>query len=383
MDKEQLILKIRGIIEEEKAIISDNTLELSDDMYEAINDSICKLSKFVNGQSDGISNTYNSVRVNSSHLSSNTLEWGKYMSCVFNDPDDFWALSCNDGIYIEPGIDSDGSAVIDRYKLCSYGDVHGLIVGAPGSGKAVYVNHLIATMTSRYSPWELELWLADFRGVEFPIYLGNSESAKMLPHIKACVCTSDISYAGYLFNALKRKADARYNTITLASCKNIAQYNMMMEKEGKLEYRLPRIVVFVDEFQNIFTKADDKTVDSVKCDLVSICKVARACGIHFMFSSHMFNDIASGEILDMFTLRMCLRSGVELSERILGTPYASQIKDMYGYLYVSSVNDTSREEQKKFATPYISDSALRCHINRCYNEAARRGWKANNIIKYE
>ena len=42
-------------------------------------------------------------------------------------------------------------------------NVHGLIAGRTGSGKSVFINALILSLITEYSPWELNLYLADFK----------------------------------------------------------------------------------------------------------------------------------------------------------------------------------------------------------------------------
>ena len=316
------------------------------------------------------------------HSKPKGLGWGDYLSRTFKDPDDFWALSGNGYIWIEPGFVEGDPSRADHYTVGNTGDVHGVIAGTSGAGKSVYINHIIATMTKRYGPWDLELWLVDFKGSEFSFYLNTPKTPKTLPHIKACLCTSDPEYSKSLFTALWNMADQRYQTLKSMQLKNMVQYNEMMENEGTPEKRWPRVVMIVDEFQVIFTKADGKTIDSVNQNIILISKVARACGVHLIFASQSMKGTISGDTLAMFTLRMCLRCEVEVSQQILGTPYAGLIRQKNGYLYVASVDDKKKELQKRFKTPWAPDEMLRDHINHCYDEAISRGWKYGNVIEY-
>lgn len=310
------------------------------------------------------------------------LGWQDYLARAFKEPDDFWALKGDEFIWIEPGFVEGDPSRPDHYTLGNTGDVHGVIAGTSGAGKSVYINHIIATMTKRYGPKDLELWLVDFKGSEFSFYLKTEATPKTLPHIKACLCTSDPEYSKSLFRALREMADERYNKLTTMQLKNMVQYNELMVREGTPEKRWPRVIMIVDEFQVIFTKADGKTIDSVNQDIILISKVARACGIHLIFASQSMKGTISADTLAMFTLRMCLRCEVEVSEQILGTPYAGLIRQKNGILYVGSIDDKKKELQKRFKTPWAPDSMLREHINRCYDEAINSGWKYGNVIEY-
>lgn len=310
------------------------------------------------------------------------LGWQDYLDRAFKEPEDFWALSGNEFIWIEPGFVEGDPSRPDHYTLGNTGDVHGVIAGTSGAGKSVYINHIIATMTKRYSPKDLELWLVDFKGSEFSFYLKTESTPKTLPHIKACLCTSDPEYSRSLFRALREMADDRYNKLKSMQLKNMVQYNELMEKQGTPELKWPRVIMINDEFQVIYTKADSKTIDSVNQDIVLISKVARACGVHLIFASQSMKGTISNDTLAMFTLRMCLRCEIEVSQQILGTPYAGQIRQKNGYLYVGSIDDPKKEMQKRFKTPWAPDSMLRAHINRCYDEARKIGFEYGNVIEY-
>ena len=310
------------------------------------------------------------------------LSWGDYLARAYKEPDDFWALKGDGYIWIEPGFVEGDPSRPDHYTLGNTGDVHGIIAGTSGAGKSVYINHIIATMTKRYGPKELELWMVDFKGSEFSFYLKTAATPKTLPHIKACLCTSDPEYSKSLFRALREKADERYSILTGMQLKNMVQYNELMVRQGTPEKRWPRVIMICDEFQVIFTKADGKTIDSVNQDIILISKVARACGIHLIFASQSMKGTISGDTLAMFTLRMCLRCEVEVSEQILGTPYAGLIRQKNGLLYVGSIDDKKKELQKRFKTPWAPDEMLREHINRCYDEAIRSGWEYGSVIEY-
>ena len=101
--------------------------------------------------------------------------------------EELWFNSTKNGINLRPGLkDEEWSSPM----AITLGDdsVHGLVAGRTGSGKSVFLNNMIFSLMAEYSPWELNIFLADFKRVEFSRYLSKYE----VPHIKAVAATSEI-----------------------------------------------------------------------------------------------------------------------------------------------------------------------------------------------
>ena len=77
-------------------------------------------------------------------------------------------------------------------------NVHGLIAGRTGAGKSVFLNTLIHNLLTEYSPWELDIYLADFKKVELSRYLTKYKT----PHINTVAATSEIRYVISMFQYL-------------------------------------------------------------------------------------------------------------------------------------------------------------------------------------
>lgn len=312
------------------------------------------------------------------------LPWQEYVNKTFKGPDDIWNVTTNEFVWFEPGfVDGDPSRP-DHYTLGNSGDVHAVIAGTSGAGKSVFINQLLGNMTLRHSPEELRLWLVDFKGSEFSLYLKSDRFPYQLPHLDACLCTSDPDYAKSLFRAIRDESERRYNILKDNKKRNIVEWNNDMRKSGHPEKIFPRIVFLVDEFQVIYTKADNKTIESVNMDITILSKVARAAGVHVVFCSQSMKGTVSSDILNMFTLRFCLRCEPEVSMQILGTPFAGNIRQKFGILYVRSVDDPKPELQKRFKTPFQKDnSEVEAHIKHMALEAEKRGFKTGDVIEYD
>lgn len=342
------------------------------------------------------------------------LPWNEFIEHVFPE-EKIWTGCADDVAEMYPGYANGDPNKYDAYTVGNQGNVHVIGVGGTGAGKSVFLNHIVATLTRQYSPKELELWLCDFKGSEFVTYLDDSylgADAKhpyMLPHIKACLCTSDGDYATSLFKALRNIADHRYDVMskpinyvdelsycpdgkTVANQKGCRQWNEAWRKLAKensddkyLMNIWPRIIFICDEFQVIFEKADAKNLESIRADITQIAKVGRAANVHIFFTSQSMKKTLSADILQQFTLRFALRCDKEVSQEILGNSNSSDIRDKYGYLYVRDFAHIEQEDQIRYKTPFFpGDEMLYEHIHKMADRAKAEGCAPNpkDVITY-
>ena len=345
---------------------------------------------------------------------SDALLWKDFAQSVIPE-DRVWSGVTDQYVELYPGYFEGDPTQPIPYTVGNEGNVHLIGVGGTGAGKSVFINHLIATLTREYSPRDLELWLVDYKGSEFAAYLSSPEHPKVLPHIKACLCTSDGDYSGSLYQALRKEAERRYSMLMDAGFKNIKDFNKHIRRgdlyteivDGKevfynqaalkaagipfstvgkkqltLDDIIPRILFINDEFQVIFQKAESKIVEGIQSDITYVSKVARAAGVHLAFFSQSMKGTIQDDILQQFTLRFALRCDQEVSMAILGTKYASEIKQKNGFLYVRSMEDKSLEAQRRFRTPFASDDVLREHINSMADLAEERGYRKKDMVSY-
>lgn len=327
------------------------------------------------------SNMFNKFK----ELVSPALLWNEFRDKTI-PKDKIWTYNADEFIELDPGFEDGDPSKSKGYTVGNTGDIHAIAVGGTGAGKSVFINNLIANITTKYSPKDVSLWLVDFKGSEFNFYLKKPGIGQnyILPHIDACLCTSDPDYSVSLFKALRDQADERYKFLMAEGFKNMYEFNKSMRKRGTPERCLKRTLVIVDEFQVIFKKTDAKAQEKLKADITQISKVARACGIHLLFCSQSMKGTMEADILSQFTLRFALRCPMEVSMEIMGTKYAGDIREKNGYLYVSSVDDKKKELQKKFRTPFIPDDLLRSHIDIMSIKAIESGYnKESEAIVYD
>lgn len=317
-------------------------------------------------------------------LKSPSLSWEEFRDRAIPE-NKIWIYNADEFIEIDAGFEDGDPSKFKSYTVGHTGDVHGLGIGGTGAGKSVYINNIIANVTTKYSPKDVSLWLVDFKGSEFNFYLKKPDIGQkyILPHIDACLCTSDPAYSVSLFKALREEADNRYKFLMSEGFKDMYSFNKAMRKQGREDRCIRRTLLIADEFQVIFEKTNTTEQTELKADITQIAKVARACGIHFLFFSQSMKGTVSDDILSQFTLRFALRCPMEVSLSIMGTKYAGDIREKNGYLYIASSNDKKKELQKRYRTPFISDEALRERISLLAERAIAEDIIANKAITYD
>lgn len=165
------------------------------------------------------------------------------------------------------GKDITGRAIIaDIAKM-----PHLLIAGQTGSGKSVAINCLIVSLLYKARPEDVRLILIDPKKVELSIYNG-------IPNLLLPVVTDPKKAAGAL-QYVVREMENRYSEFNRKKVKDIFRYNEVARQEG--EPGMPRIVVIVDELNDLMMVAPGEVEDSV----MRIAQLARAAGIYLVLAT--------------------------------------------------------------------------------------------------
>jgi len=152
---------------------------------------------------------------------------------------------------------------------------HVLIAGKTGSGKSTLLHVLITNLALWYSPDELEFYLIDFkRGVEFKTYATHH-----LPHARAIAIESDREFGVSVLEKLDAEMNRRGELFRAAGVQDLPGY-----REAKPGRTMPRTLLLIDEFQELFTE-DDRLAQRAGLLLDRLVRQGRAFGVHVLLGS--------------------------------------------------------------------------------------------------
>lgn len=152
---------------------------------------------------------------------------------------------------------------------------HGIIGAMTGAGKSNLFHSLISGLAVRYSPEELRLYLVDGKdGVEFQPYMH-------LPHAEVVSLRTSAELSR---SVLKDLVDEKERRNVIFARRKVAALSSYYEL-GRPEGIMPRILLIVDEYQQMFEDDRDGIASRL---LLQIAAQGRAAGIHVLLASQRY-----------------------------------------------------------------------------------------------
>lgn len=152
---------------------------------------------------------------------------------------------------------------------------HGMLGAMTGAGKSNLYHVLILGLCVRYSPGELRLFLIDGKdGVEFHAY-------RDLPHAEVVSLKSSPQLSRSVLAELIAEQERRNAVFSKVGVKDLTEYR----RSGQLEGNLPRILLLVDEYQELFEGDKDGEASAL---LLQLAQQGRSVGIHMLLGSQRF-----------------------------------------------------------------------------------------------
>jgi len=216
-----------------------------------------------------------------------------------------------------------GAKELQSIRLGRGTSQHMLIAGKTGSGKSTLLHALITNAALHFSPQELEFYLIDFKkGVEFKAY-----ATGQLPHARVIAIESEREFGVSVLQRLDEELRRRGERFRELGVQDLAGYRKKrLETRGQRleeetsEFRnpnsafedpMPRILLVIDEFQEMFV-ADDKLSQDAALLLDRLVRQGRAFGIHVLLGSQ---TLAGAYSLARSTLgQMAVRIALECSD---------------------------------------------------------------------
>lgn len=171
--------------------------------------------------------------------------------------------------------------IVDFKFDVNKGHYHTFVIGETGSGKSRFLHDVIINMIGKYSPKDVELYLMDFKGVEFNDYRDVKHSRVIL------VDRADERITYEVIRELKEKMEKRQRLLASVGASDVDEYNKISS-----DNHLSQIILVADECQTLFA---DRTRNSrLQNEMIGIIALVaqqgRAYGVHLLLATQSLSN---------------------------------------------------------------------------------------------
>ena len=200
-----------------------------------------------------------------------------------------WEEPCSvgNGLYACAGLYDDPSHQKQSRLMLDVTRENTMIIGSAGNGKTNLLQAIVRSLTSRYTPDELNLYILDFGSMVFRNY-------ELLHHVGGVVCSYEEEKCRSLFRMLAQEMELRKQKLAEAGVSSYASYL----ESGKSD--LPQIVVLID---NLTAMREMYLLDNDF--LLPVCRDGLAVGISFVIANSQTSGIGY-KYLSNFESRIAL-----------------------------------------------------------------------------
>jgi hypothetical protein len=228
-------------------------------------------------------------------------------------PAAIWSRRCDRTLAVPLG--RCGATKLQSLEIGAGTSQHVLIAGKTGSGKSTLLHVLVTNLALWYSPDEVEFYLVDFKkGVEFKTYANHA-----VPHVRAVAIESDREFGLSVLRRLDAELKARGDRFRGLGVQDLAGYRRL---DGVPP--LPRTLLIVDEFQELFVE-DDKIGQDAALLLDRLVRQGRAFGVHVILGSQTLGGAytLARSTIGQMQVRIALQCGEADSYLILSEDNAA------------------------------------------------------------
>jgi Cdc6-like AAA superfamily ATPase len=174
---------------------------------------------------------------------------------------------------------------------------HAMIGGQSGKGKTVLLNNIIANGMRSYKKDELQFILLDCKGTEFLEFRNAPKN-----RIPFTVSSSNIDdLHPIVHEILKIREEREHFLRDEMQCKSIDTYN-----ERYPDKKMPRILIIIDEFQNLFSGSVRRDTEIENILIRNIVKTGRSYGMHLIVCTQTLGDGVKRSFLENIPMRVAL-----------------------------------------------------------------------------
>ncbi|MEX0886084.1 MAG: FtsK/SpoIIIE domain-containing protein, partial [Phycisphaeraceae bacterium] len=287
--------------------------------------------------------------------------------------DKLWSADCTDELRVPIG--RSGAVRQQELRFGKGVAQHALIAGKTGSGKSTLLHVLIANLALWYSPDEVQFYLVDFKkGVEFKTYARHD-----LPHAQVVAIESDREFGLSVLKRLDEELERRGEMFRKEGVQTLAEFRR--KRPGDV---LPRTLLIVDEFQELFTE-DDKLAQDAAMLLDRLVRQGRAFGIHVILGSQTLGGstgLGRGTMGQM-AVRIALQCNEADSQLIFDdSNTAARLLSRPGEAIYNDAGGTM-EGNNPFQVSWLSDAQREAALNRVTALARERGRHDEPTIVFE
>ncbi len=193
---------------------------------------------------------------------------------------DFYSLDSTNGLHIPFAVNKKNQIV--NFNLAVSMCYHAFISGQTGIGKSVLLHSLISNVIRNYHPDDVELWLVDYKAVEFYEYVNNRP-----PHIKLIGLDRSKEFTKSFLDKLYSTMEERKHIIMEAGFQKIEEYKKHFGKNS-----MPRIMLIIDEAHVLSQHLSEE--DNYKQLFENILSEYRAFGLSVILSDQAYKNSMKG-----------------------------------------------------------------------------------------
>lgn len=214
----------------------------------------------------------------------------------FGRSETWWGHNASAGIDVPIGRMRSGDQMILSFD--ETGRNGALVAGGSGYGKSNLLHVIIARMMAKYDPRTLNLYLLDFKGVEFNVYHEFRP-----PHVRGILSDMNQKLGVAMLGEFQAILAERKRLFSAARRQKLSDYNNARPGEEPL----PRIVVVIDEFQKLFM-GDISMAREAEEMISNLLRQGRSYGIHLILASqNLSHQTTPRDIKTMFQTRIVLK----------------------------------------------------------------------------